>query len=476
MLFVHLLIEKLGVDMVKHLLKIIFISAFILSGCNLAARPGGTPIKQGSLPVEPPSALETQAAEEGAIGETPAPTPTVLPPTPKPSATPQPTPTAPLPTRPVASNPPAASQPQPTATVPPVFGPDGFPADINPLTGLPVQKKENLLLPPALVSVTNFPTTARPQAGLSFSPFVFELYIGEGMSRFLALFYGDMPVTTKTTPGKDLLASDPASIGPIRSGRLPYETIRSLYSGFLVMASGADQVRSSLSSFTNVFGSDSSDINSAMIQVTQLEKIAQNTTPHLKTPLVSGLMFDRTAPAGGKAAPGIYIPYSYLNQIFWRYDAASGAYRRYQQDDENKVDQFNLATDRLTGEPLTFENVVILFANHRAYTDVLIDIDMLYITKSPALLFRDGKMYEIDWTTRNEEYEKKTGLFRPIRFQDKAGNPFPLKPGQTWVALMPMFTHYEEVLDSTVYFDLSTKLRPGSGLWAVRFYAPKAAK
>ena len=67
------------------------------------------------------------------------------------------------------------------------------PSVVNPLTGLPVENPENLLLPPALVSVTNFPPSARPQAGLSFSPMVFELFIGEGMTRYLALFYGDYP-------------------------------------------------------------------------------------------------------------------------------------------------------------------------------------------------------------------------------------------------------------------------------------------
>ena len=70
---------------------------------------------------------------------------------------------------------------------------DELPTGINPLTGLSVENPENLLLPPAMVSITNFPVSSRPQAGLSFSPFVFEIYIGEGMTRFLAMFYGDFP-------------------------------------------------------------------------------------------------------------------------------------------------------------------------------------------------------------------------------------------------------------------------------------------
>jgi hypothetical protein len=83
-----------------------------------------------------------------------------------------------------------------------------------------------LLLPPALVSVTNFPPTARPQAGLSFSPMVFELYIGEGMTRYLALFYGDYPQVVNAgqsgDAAEDLAEGIPqptAEIGPVRSGR-----------------------------------------------------------------------------------------------------------------------------------------------------------------------------------------------------------------------------------------------------------------
>ena len=43
------------------------------------------------------------------------------------------------------------------------------------------------------MSITNFPATARPQAGLSFAPFVYEYYITEGATRFLAVFYGQFP-------------------------------------------------------------------------------------------------------------------------------------------------------------------------------------------------------------------------------------------------------------------------------------------
>jgi hypothetical protein len=345
-----------------------------------------------------------------------------------------------------------------------VVGPDSFPTGINPLTGLPVENSENLALAPALVSVTNFPTTARPQAGLSFSPFVFEMYIGEGMTRFLAVFYGDYP---KKGEDNGITLSDDR-IGPVRSGRLPYESLRKLYNGFLVMSSASSVVLPSLSEYANIFGTDEGDINSALIPATKLEEIASANSKRLEQDALTGLQFAGDAPEGGKLAKMLWIPFNYLNQVIWRYDPASGAYHRYQDNADGQT--FIQATDRLNGEPLTYENVVILFANHQARRETLIDIDLMYIDKMPALLFRDGQMYEIFWTTANGAYEKQTGMVRPIRFIDAEGNPFPLKPGQTWVEIVQQYTKYNETVDSEVYFDLKKKTEAGSGVWAIHFF------
>ncbi len=78
--------------------------------------------------------------------------------------------------------------PTPTPEAPP-----SFPSDINPLTGKPVAQPSLLKLPALLVSISHFPATGRPQAGLSFAPFVYEIYITEGATRFLAVFYGEFP-------------------------------------------------------------------------------------------------------------------------------------------------------------------------------------------------------------------------------------------------------------------------------------------
>jgi len=77
--------------------------------------------------------------------------------------------------------------------VTPTVEPTPRPKDYNPLTGLPVADPSLLKLPALLVSISHFPVDARPQAGLSFAPYVFEIYITEGATRFLTAFYGQSP-------------------------------------------------------------------------------------------------------------------------------------------------------------------------------------------------------------------------------------------------------------------------------------------
>ncbi len=347
---------------------------------------------------------------------------------------------------------------------------------INPLTGLPVSDPDLLKNPPALVSITNFPVTARPQAGLSFSPFVFEFFIGDGMTRFLAVFYGEYPRSAVPAMGggspEELAAGLPQPvIGPIRSGRLPYEHVRKLFNGFIVMASAYSRVADQLKDYVNVYGTDQSDPNSALMPVDKLADIARANRQELEMSALDVNTFDPAVPPGGKVAPSLWVFYAYLNQIFWRYDSQDGTYHRWQ--DNADASTFIEQTDRLNGTPLTYENVIVLFADHTVQNSYLIDVNLLYVKRGKALLLRDGQMFEIYWTTASEEYEKTTGKMRPIRFVDASGEPFPLKPGQTWVHIMPPYVPYWETVDSEVFNRLTAGRSKGSGFWAVYFKLDK---
>jgi hypothetical protein len=390
----------------------------------------------------------------------------------------------------VPANPVFASTPLPPEKDPEIIeigasGPLQYGDGINPLTGLAESNPEDLKLPPALVSISTFPPSARPQSGLSYTPWVFELFIGEGMSRYLALFYGSYPQAATAGKVNEFSATptpeigDP-SIGPIRSGRLPYESVRKLYNGFLVMASAYSSVAEKLNDFTNIFGSDSSGAGSS-IKVADLRSIADKYRgkTRMTAEALSGMRFDPQSPADGKAATQIWYPVSLLNQIVWKYDAGAGVYTRWQDNADGVT--FIQQTDRLNQKPLQYENIVILFAAHHRYADTLLDVDLMYVDKGKAVLFRDGQKYDLFWTTRSAEYEQTTGKVRPIRFLDAEGNAFAFKPGQTWVHLTPLGApvyetaawETESIKDVNLAWQEHKRSREvGSGYWTVDFYQP----
>jgi len=101
---------------------------------------------------------------------------------------------------------PPTSQPLPTTVT---YGPDQFPGGVNPLTGQRVPDSAQLTYPALLLSISHFPPAARPQAGFSFTPFVYEYYITEGSTRHLAVFYGEVPKPEIPLRGECAIRSEP---------------------------------------------------------------------------------------------------------------------------------------------------------------------------------------------------------------------------------------------------------------------------
>jgi hypothetical protein len=541
----------------------------LTNGQAAIVRNAGTPPEPGTMTDEDVQAwLDSNPEAEVVIQDLPTQTPAV------PTSTPQATPS------------------------PQSYGPDTFPAGYNPLTGEPVADPGMLSLPVVLVSITNFPASARPQAGLSFTPFVFEIFISEGSTRFLAAFYGDPPqrapqvagncevradpfvsdgravlgnfvwldlnkdgrqesgepgvggvcvhlldgsgqeiasTTTDsngyyafnadaggqyavrfeipyelsftnpqvgddagdsdadplngTTPSLGLTGDDRswdaglvvnqaestpttdasapseqaglAEVGPVRSGRISYIPIRDFFQASCLVYAGATvQLRAMLRGCAHVYGSDTNDINSAFLDVTRMEQIARDNVTEGATFNYTGNLFADQPPAGGRPVSEIDVFYSFLNQSRWVYDAASGSWFRYHDNAEGKGKWYT-DTDRLTGDQLRFENVIVLFANHTVISPTIIDIGLQMGNAGNAILFRDGQEIPIQWTTVAGEYEQSTGLRRPLRFIGADGQPVALKPGHTWVHVVTPF--------SEVYED-------SPGVWRVRFYAPAGAK
>jgi hypothetical protein len=201
----------------------------------------------------------------------------------------------------------------------------------------------------------------------------------------------------------------------------------------------------------NVYGRDSKNINSAGLTFDQLQGIAEDNLNPLRPVNYSGNLFSSEPPEGGQDASKLNVFYAWLNQSYWQYDPVSQSYLRFEDfANPDKVGQFRQATDRLTGQPLDFENVVILFVEHYARSSTIIDL-------------RNGQLYtNLIWTTMNESYERSTGLARPVRLRYADGTPFPLAPGNTWFHVATTFSAVWQI--------------GGEGVWKYRYYPPAGAK
>jgi hypothetical protein len=293
--------------------------------------------------------------------------------------------------------------------------------ETNPLTGLRVEYPEWLRKRPVMFAISNFPPSSIPHTGESFASIVFELFQGFGMTRNLAIFYGDYAEIIAALDGNQFAegSGDGNVIGPVRSGRVVFEDVKTLFPKALLITAGASSgVKAQLSNRMSVYGSDPDDINSTGVRVDQLSELADH--PVDPEDYVS-LTFDSAPPVSGTPAASFRVIYNLYNQIGWQYDPQTGSYLR-SHDKADGTGELFPELDRLTGEQLGFENVAILWAQHRYVTETIVEMNLVYVWDQKGLLFRDGQVYSVKWSTRGGK----------LRFETLDGNPMPLKPGKSF--------------------------------------------
>jgi hypothetical protein len=105
--------------------------------------------------------------------------------------------------------------------------------------------------------------------------------------------------------------------------------------------------------------------------------------------------------------------------------------------------------------------VILAFAEHTVIRPTIIDINLAPGNEGKAYHFRDGRMYEIKWSTVATEFQQETGRGQPLRFLNPDGTPAALKPGKTWVILFNLESYLEDLK---------------SGIFRARFVPPPGAK
>jgi len=367
----------------KHLVWLLLpvMMAIVLSGCGDKATP------------EPTLAVEAK--------------------TPRPTFTPVATDT-PMPT---ATMVPTATPVPPTATPEPTATPDAL---LNPLTGLRVSDPSLLERRVLAVRVGN-DASIRPQEGLGQAEIVYEeIMEGWTLTRFTAIFY----------------AHDAERIRPIRSARLVNLSIAPQYDAALVHSGASDKIRWYISQADFVdldqyfhdapYGVlEGYDWRGRMYTSVAAVHDHLVETGQESSAKIEGYLFDATAPQGDAAA-SVTIPYPELCIVDWTYDPEMGRYLREVQSEPH--------LDALDGQQIGAENVVVLYAPHEK-TDIVEDslgstaIDIQLEGSGRVQVFRDGVMIEGAW--------RQSGEGALIQYTDQAGDPLPLKPGQTWIEMVP---------------------------------------
>lgn len=306
------------------------------------------------------------------------------------------------------------------------YGPQNFPNNINPLTGLKVSDISLLERRPLLVKVSNLPRNVRPQWGLSLADQVFEYYTEEGTTRFAAVFYGQ----------------NAKQVGPVRSARLFDHHLMNMYKANFAFGSADYRVRALL------YNQDYSDrlvIESACPPMCRYEPNGAN---HLMADTATltdwinqkrvpggngrqnldGFLFNYTVPAGGQTAQSVFVRYSAAIYNRWDYDPQTQTYLRFAETDNDLSGGANEIyaplTDRLTNQPIAAENVVILYVTHQYFNRHPEIVDIVLSGPDDAYALRDGQMYHLTWY--------RNGLDQRLTLVDDQGQPFALKPGITW--------------------------------------------
>lgn len=333
--------------------------------------------------------------------------------TPKPTFTPVPTETCtPTPTF-VPTSTPVPATPTPTATA-------TRDVAINPLTGLRVADAALLHRRVLAVRIGNDPEI-RPQEGLGLADVVYEeIMDGWTLTRFTALYLGN----------------DVQRIRPIRSARLSSLAIVPQYDAALVHSGASDRIRFMISkaSFVDLdefynsqpYGVlDGYDWRGRMYtSVASVHAYLKARNKEREEPIL-GYRFDPQPPKGGSAT-SIHIPYPQLCAVDWSYDIGTGRYQRAVQGKAH--------LEALTGKPITADNVILFYAKHEK-TDIVEDslgstaIDIVMTGSGRAQVCRDGRVVECRWV--------QTSPTELIQYYDTDSNLVALRPGQTWIQLVP---------------------------------------
>ena len=287
-----------------------------------------------------------------------------------------------------------------------------------PLTGLPDPSGESRNRPALAVKVENTPDS-RPQAGIDQADVVYEEEVEGGVTRFIAIFNSTAPET----------------IGPVRSVRLQDPDIVWPIHGIFAYSGGAaDPVAAINAAPVHAVDNTAAIANGAGAMERDAPGQPRRQSPHNLSghgPQLFALGGDPKPPTAlfqytqagvppppdadlGQAITGMRIGFISGYDPSYTWDAASGTWKRFQLGDPHVV---------VGGDQIAPTNVVVQFTHYNGVSDGQT------VGEGDAWVFTDGRVRKGRWIRSDRE--------QPAHYVDANGLPILLRPGRTWVEILP---------------------------------------
>ncbi len=287
-----------------------------------------------------------------------------------------------------------------------------------PLSGRSIPENLDVTRPAVGVKVENSPA-AYPLSGVERAELVYEELVEGGITRFMAFYH----------------CTDAAKVGPVRSARIVDPAIMKPITRILAGAGGNAIVERALKR-ERIITIDEDAAGDAMRRIPR-RGLAFEHTLFANTSKIRRLGIERfhrpprttlfkfgALQEEGRNAKSITIRFSSGNVVVYRW--ARGQWQRFQERRPLKVEG---------GKQVAVDNVLIeqhRVALSRRIVDVTgnpsIEIEDV-VGSGRAVLFRDGRAIPGRW-------ERKSVSSR-VRFVAASGQEMVLKPGTTWIELVP---------------------------------------
>lgn len=287
-----------------------------------------------------------------------------------------------------------------------------------PLTSLDPARESRVDRPAVAIKIENNPV-AYPLSGLEEAEIVYEEPVEGGLTRFMAIYH----------------CTDAELAGPVRSARIVDPPIMLPYTRILGAAGGNDIVRAALDD-ADIITIDEVRARTAMTRVDR-PGITSEHTLYADTAAIRKIgrrSYDEAPPddlfefgdlqGTGRRARSLTLTFSAGTVV--TYDWTGKRWARSDGDAPLVNDLgAQVEVDNVLIEEHTVEHSDRLSDSLGTPSPEIVDVT----GTGRAFLFRDGRMFAGRWSRESVD--------DPVRFETRGGDAFVLKPGTTWIELLP---------------------------------------